>query len=240
MGLIVPAVLPSSRKDLEERLALFSRMLPVDRVQVDVVDGRFASPASWPYASPGEMSRMRSRGETLPQLDRVAYEADLMCLDPLAAAEDWLALGATRLTFHAETADDPAALLAAAKARFGGGADFIDTHFVSFGLALDLATDPARVEPCLGAISYIQFMGIATIGRQGEPFDARVLERVKAFREKHPDVPVQVDGGVSLTTAKPLLALGVANLVVGSAILDAPDPLAVLKGLEGLSSPYGV
>src|SRR3989344_2221029 len=101
MSLIVPAVLPSSRKDFEEKLALFSRIPSVSRVQIDVVDGRFASPASWPFSAPKEFSDMVESGEMLPCPDRITYEIDLMCIDAERIAEAWLLLGATRLTLHA-------------------------------------------------------------------------------------------------------------------------------------------
>ena len=42
MSLIVPAVLPSSLEDLKEKLALFAKLPAVSRVQIDVVDGKFA------------------------------------------------------------------------------------------------------------------------------------------------------------------------------------------------------
>ena len=232
MSLVVPAVLPSSREDFLEKLAHLVRIPTVTRVQIDVVDGMFATPASWPYTAPPELSEMHAQGWMLPELDRVAYEIDLMCLDALDAAEIWLALGATRLTFHAESALDLNRLLAAARDRYG--------HFVTFGLALNIASDLALIEPCLAEIKYVQFMGIATIGRQGQPFDWRVMKKIRLFRSRHPDIPVQVDGGISLETGRDLAALGVANLVAGSVILRASDPAALIEKFENLEIPFGV
>lgn len=238
MSLIVPAVLPSSRVELEEKLALFARMPEVKRIQIDVVDGKFASPASWPYSAkatqgtPSELDTMVQKGEMLPNLDRFEYEVDLMCLDALRAASAWLALGATRLTLHAESATDLPRLLAAARTRYGS--------VVTFGLALNVASDLALLEPCLGEIEYVQFMGIARIGRQGQMFDTRVLEKIRAFRTRHPEMPLQVDGGVTLGNAKKLIALGVSTLVVGSGILKADDPAAALAKFEALQTPFGV
>ena len=42
----------------------------------------------------------------LPALDHIAYEIDLMCFDAEQAADAWLKLGATRLTFHVESSID--------------------------------------------------------------------------------------------------------------------------------------
>lgn len=232
MGLVVPAVLPSSREDLEGKIALFARIPSVSRIQIDVVDGHFASPASWPYSALAELEAMIKRGEMLPVLDRIAYEIDLMCLDAEQAANAWLALGATRLTFHAETAIDLPRLINASRSRYG--------DLISFGVALNIASDLALLESCMGQIEYVQFMGIAHIGKQGQSFDRRVLEKIRVFHNRHPEVPMQVDGGVSLESAQQLITLGVSNLVIGSAILRASDPAAAFAAFEGLESPFGV
>ncbi|MEK7554105.1 MAG: HisA/HisF-related TIM barrel protein, partial [Patescibacteria group bacterium] len=76
--------------------------------------------------------------------------------------------------------------------------------------------------------------------RQGQPFDKRVLEKIKTFRAQHPEVTLQVDGGVSIENAKELLNLGVSNLVVGSAIVRAKNPSAVIAKFESLQTPFGV
>jgi ribulose-phosphate 3-epimerase len=83
-------------------------------------------------------------------------------------------------------------------------------------------------------------MGIAKIGRQGQPLDERVFEKIRIFHERHPEVSMQVDGGVTLENAKKLLSLGLTNLVVGSAILRADDPAALITAFENMRSSYGV
>ena len=247
MGLIVPAVLPTSRTDLEEKLALLTRIHSVSRVQIDIVDGKFVGPSSWPYtdstgspqAATKEFRTMVERGEMLPHLDRFTYEIDLMCTNADVMAEAWLALGATRLTFHAESTTDIGRLLASARRRYGAGDGFA-SGLISFGVAINLASDLALIEPCIGEVEYVQFMGIARIGKQGQPFDRRVFEKIKVFHAKHPQIVLQVDGGVSLENAHRLLALGISNLVVGSALLKAHDVAEAFALFEALQTPYGV
>jgi len=245
MSLVVPAVLPSSKQELAEELELFSRIPSVHRVQIDVVDGHFASPASWPFSAkatkgePSELEAMVQNGEMLPQLDRIEYEIDLMCLDAERAISAWLALGATRLTFHAESTTDLPRLLASSRRRYGSGGGFVSS-LITFGLALNITSDLALIEPCLGEIAYVQFMGITRIGRQGQPFDQRAFEQIRLFHKYHPEVPLQVDGGISLENAQKLVTLGVSNLVIGSALLRANDLAAAVTAFENLQSPYGV
>jgi len=239
MGFVTPAVLPSSRVELEEKLALFARIPKVSRIQIDVVDGKFATPASWPYTAQKELEAMVRKGEMLPHLDRIGYEIDLMCLNAERSAADWLALGATRIVFHVESTTDISRLCASACKRFGAGDGFAP-GLISFGLALNIATDLALLEPCLGEIEFVQFMGIAQIGRQGQPLDRRIFDKVHTFRTSHPEIPVQVDGGVTLANAREFTALGVTNFVVGSGILRAADPVKAFAAFEELENPYGV
>ena len=238
MSRIIPAVLPRSKADLDEKLALFASFAGITRVQIDVVDGRFAEPRSWPYGTEDELGAMARAGEYLPQLHRIGYEVDLMCLDAESAAGYWLDLGATRLTFHAEAIHDVPRLLASAKARYGGGVDLALSHHVSFGLALNIMTDLAVIEPCLPYLEYVQLMGIARIGRQGEAFAPEAIARVKTLRSRHPELPIQVDGGVTLAHAKELFAAGASALVVGSGILKAEDPAKAFAAYDRLESSF--
>ena len=239
MSIVVPAVLPFSQHELEENLALFTGIPSVSRIQIDVVDSRFASRASWPYTAPEELEDMVTHGKMLPALDRVEYEIDLMCFDALSAAQSWLALGASRLTFHTESAVNFPQLLASARKRYGTGDGFA-SGLISFGLAINIDSSFANIRPCLEEITYVQFMGIAKIGRQSEPFDERVFKKIETFHTMYPAISIQVDGGVSLKNAKKLLALNVSYLIVGSALSRSSNPAKTLAALEALQSPYGV
>jgi ribulose-phosphate 3-epimerase len=232
MELIVPAVLPSSHDDFIEKVNRFAQIPTVTRIQIDVVDGRFASPVSWPYTDLQELRSLVSENTMLPSLERVSYEIDLICLDADRSAGAWLMLGASRLTFHAESIVQIGKFLASMKERYGDVA--------SFGLAINVTSSLALVESCLDQVDYLQFMGISSIGKQGQPFDRRVLELIRVFRSRHPEVPLQVDGGVTLQTARELVELGVTNLVVGSALERAPDIALEIGKFETLVSPFGI
>lgn len=240
MGVIIPAILPSSRKDLEDKLAKARGI--ADAVQIDVIDGRFASPACWPYdsaASAAEFAKMAASGETLPGWGAVAFDIDMMVSDPEKAAGSWIALGASRLTLHAESTPLLDRTISTLQQAYGHDKEF-STDLLSIGLAIGLETDPGVLEPFIDRIDYVQFMGIKTIGRQREPFDERVIERVKRFHRAHPNLPVQVDGGVTKASAPALLAAGVSRLIVGHALFDAPDFAAEYRALSELAMQYGL
>lgn len=237
MSFVVPAVLPKDKRELDERIELFAAIPEVTRIQIDAIDGKFVAPATWPYTNFGEFERMRAAGDMLPHLGKIQYEVDLMCLEGDKQVPIWLALGATRLIFHVETSPDVPRMLERARDESGAHANFLPT-LVSFGISISIDTNLAFIESCLSFVEFVQFMGIARIGKQGQPFDERVLKNIRTFRARHPDMPVQVDGGVSLDSAPQLAALGVKNIVVGSALIKSPDPAQTYKTFEAFQNPY--
>ena len=238
MGVIIPAILPTSREDLDTKLAALTGI--ADEVQIDIVDGRFATPASWPFEGGKQDS------EALPLIEHafsrgggVHTEMDLMVEHPDAEIGPWVQAGANRITVHAESTQRLPQLIADFKARYGHDKDFVP-GLLSFGLAINASTEVSLIEPYLDACDYVQFMGIRTIGRQGEPFDRSVLTRIAAFRKAHHDIPIQVDGGVSLETAPDLLSAGVSRLIIGSALWRAPDLRTEYEKFTELTERYGL
>lgn len=238
MGIIVPAILPESRLDLEEKLAQLRGIC--DDVQIDIVDGKFASPASWPYREdPAEPQKMLAAGELFFGNGDHKIEIDLMSQDPETAAGSFVALGATRLTIHAESTRYIPRFIESTRALYGHDKDFV-SDLLSLGLALGVESDLALIEPHLSQIEYVQFMGIRTIGHQGEAFDTRVLQKIATFRKRYPDMPVQIDGGVTLQTAPALLEAGVSRLIVGSALWKSEDVRQTYHAFTALSEKHGI
>lgn len=238
MGVIVPAVLSPTREDLEEKLA---RLVGVaDAVQVDVVDGTYAAPATWPYDGASEpLETLVERGELLPYAGQFRYEVDLMVSNPEEVAGTWIAAGATRIVAHVEGTPYLPRLIEDLRVTYGHEKGFAQ-HLLSFGLAIRPETELSLLEQYLDATDYVQFMGIKRIGVQGQPFDPAVLRKIRAFKKRHPDMPIQVDGGVTLETAPALLSAGVDRLVVGHAITAAADPKAEYAKFGELVERYGI
>lgn len=234
MSAIIPAILPQSLEDLREKLVRLHGLVP--EVQVDVVDGTFGGHASWPYTH-GRTTI--DEEQILPYLGGLRFEADLLLRDPEQAVDAWIAAGATRITVHAETTPRLPQLVRDIQTRYGHDKDFAPS-LLSFGLSINVATDTALIEPYLDECDYVQFMGIAHVGMQGQPFDAGVLPKIAAFHAAHPDVLIQVDGGVTLETAPKLLSAGVSRLVVGSALWKQPDVKSALAEFHAITAQHGL
>lgn len=236
MSAIVPALLTTSRAELEDKLALLDGL--VDYVQIDVVDGKYAAPATWPYTESGGGTPAQG-GFEFVHMGRLRFEADLMVSNPGEVVGTWIDQGASRVIIHAESALDLAALMETLKKTYGHDKSFAP-DLLSIGLAIGVATELSLIEPFMDSVDYVQFMGIATIGKQGQPFDSRVVQKIHAFRRAHPDMPIQVDGGVTLETAPALLSAGVSRLAVGSALWKTGNMKEELAKFKGLVEEYGI
>ena len=203
---------------------------------MDIVDGRYAAPASWPYVHGGTPFDADC---ILPHLDDMHIELDLMVRDPEQVTGSWIEAGATRVLIHVASTTYLPRVVTDFKRKYGHEKGFA-TNFLSFGLALTLDTELEALDAYIEDIDYVQFMGIKSIGHQGEPFVPEVLKRINVFRHRHPGVPIQVDGGVNFESAPLLLTAGVSRLVVGSALWRAPNLLEAYEQFVQLTEEHGL
>ena len=229
---IIPAILPSSLEDLREKLSLMDGLAPL--VQIDVADGKFVSSKTWPYTEggPQEFTRITEEEEGLPFWHSIDFEMDLMVAEPEAIIENWIRAGVRRVIVHIESAKHFPELIDTLEARFRGPEHLEGS--VELGVAFGIDTPNQLLEPFLGRVDFVQCMGIAEIGYQGQPFDERVIEKVRDLRERFPHMPLSVDGGVSMEVAPALIAAGATRLVVGSALFESADIEKTLKAFQAL------
>src|SRR3989338_2371434 len=219
MSEIIPAIMPRSFTELRESVEFMSGL--ADTIQIDVMDGIFVPEKSWPYTD-GDYEgvlRLIKEGHGFPQNEFVDIEADLMIKNPEREVLPWIHAGARRIVVHFEEVST----LGRAVSLFKDQAPARErpdafSKSAELGVALHIETPHEVLAPWIPDFSFVQFMGIARVGFQGEPFDERVLEKISAFRAEYPDVTISVDGGVSLATAPRLIAVGANRLVAGSAI----------------------
>ncbi len=216
MQRVIPALLPSSASALRSDLASLSF---VHEVQVDVVDGVYVPPVSWPYQPSGDPK------EVTDALQPYSFEVDLMVADQVKAAQAWAAQGAQTIIFHVPGVDVSTVVA------------FADAHpAVSVAVAATATTPVAEIVAFLPYIDMVQLMGIASIGAQGQPFDERTLERIAQLRAKSPEVLISIDGSMNEETIPRARAAGADRFAVGSALLTAPDRLEQYQKLERLAT----
>ena len=69
-------------------------------------------------------------------------------------------------------------------------------------------------------------------GFGGQKFMASELPKVKALRERYPDLDIEVDGGLGEGTIDQAADAGANVIVAGSAVFGAKDPAAVIQVLR--------
>jgi len=220
---IIPAIIPQSFEDLEEKLSLVRGVVPV--VQIDITDGKFVSDRSWPYnKDDGEGFDKIKKGEIgLPFWQDFYFEADLMIENPETQIEDFVFAGFSRLVVHLESTNKMDEIIAMARE--------LD---VEIGIAINIDTSNEVLEEYIDKIDFVQFMGIKKIGFQGEEFDAEVVNKISSLRQKHPDNIITIDGGVSLKNATHLLSAGAERLVSGSAIFESGDTVDAVEKFKAI------
>lgn len=213
---IVPAIIPQSRDDLVEKVTKVGAFAP--EVQIDFVDGVFAKPASWPF-SEGKIAADVFEGL---DLGTIHIELDLMIQNPETSLDMFMPLKPTRVVIHIETITDFGAIVAHSK-----------EHGYILGIAVQSTTPIAYIQALdASEIGYFQLMGISTIGSQGQPFDERVLDRIRELLGCCAEHPISIDGSVNRETLPLLYTAGANRFIVGSAIWKSSDPKTAYESLK--------
>jgi|GEM_PF-24282 len=186
-------------------------------LQLDMVDGVFAPHVSWPFTEKDPKSEL----PRISELARVIQiEADCMCMDPEQYLDALAKAGVQRVVIHYGSTNDYASCFAHAK-----------QHGYKIGLAFTNDVPLAEIHPYRAEIDFVQVMGIARVGAQGQPFDSRTLDTVSKLRALDPTLEIAVDGAVNEQTIPALLQSGVNRFAPGSAIAQAPDPKVAYEHL---------
>jgi len=238
MSEIIPAIIPKSFSDLTEKLSLVTGLVPF--VQIDVLDGKFTPEKSWPNigGTDPDFIKIIREEEGFPYWEEIDFEVDLMVSDPEAVLQQWISAGAKRIIPHYESFKDESVVLEFTQEfqnQYGGDGSFTA---LELGIALNIETPSDVLEAIIENIDFVQCMGIARIGYQGEPFDERVLDKIREIHDRYPDLPISVDGGVNLSTASALVEAGATRLVAGSAIFGSDDIPATIEEFQNLEE-YG-
>lgn len=204
---IIPAILAKDEKEFRRKIESVDGLC--ETVQIDVMDGAFVDNATW--ADPARIEKM-----PLP----MPFEVHLMVEDPLARLDAWSLAGCQRVLIHAESVDDLAAALREAK-----------SYGMEAGISINPETALADIEGAIADADVVQVMGVHP-GWMGQPFQEVALKKVRDLRERHPDLPIEVDGGVAVGVARALAEAGADRLVSGSAVFNSGAPAKALDALR--------
>jgi ribulose-phosphate 3-epimerase len=215
---IAPSVLPADFSRLgDEVLAL--EKAGVDRIQWDVMDGRFVPNLTF---GPDVIASCRSRVG-------VPFEAHLMVDEPDELLGRYVEAGCRLLIVHAESTRHLHRTLGRVRDL---GADA--------GVALNPATPVAAVVHVLDLCSLVLVMTVNP-GFGGQDYIATMEPKIAAVRrmivEGGWDCDLEVDGGIAPSTAGGATRAGANVLVAGSALYR--DPLGLEHAVTELRDVAG-
>lgn len=218
MALIVPSILSADIARLGQQVEE-AQAAGADRIQVDVMDGRFVPNITF---GPLIVEAVR-RHTSLP------IEAHLMIVEPERYVQDFAHAGADLIIIHQEVS--PHLRRTIQQIRALGK---------RVGVALNPATPLVTLQEVLNDIDLALCMTINP-GFSGQRLIRGTLpkiERLRAMIQQHgATCDLEVDGGIAPDTAPQAVQAGANVLVAGSAIYGAPGGVAA--GIAALRASLG-
>ncbi len=204
---IVPSVLPADFARLGEEVATLEDA-GVDRIQWDVMDGRFVPNLTF---GPDVIGACRKHAS-------VPFEAHLMVVEPDELMTKYVDAGCEMVIVHAEASPHLHRTLSA-----------IHDAGARAGVALNPATPLDAVRHVLDLTDLLLVMTVNP-GFGGQDYIAtmepKIAEAAALIEASGHDVELEVDGGISPDTAGGAAAAGARILVAGSALYKHEGGLA--------------
>jgi ribulose-phosphate 3-epimerase len=180
----------------------------VDRVQIDVMDGRFV-----PNITFGTLAV-----ESLRMKTRLLLETHLMVTPPEDFIEAFARAGADTIIVHQE-----------ATPHLHRAIQQIHALGKKAGVAINPATPALMVSEVMTLVELVLVMTVNP-GFGGQVFIPETLPKIRqirnVIRQRNLKCELEVDGGIHEATAPQVVEAGADVLVAGSAIFDAPEGVA--------------
>ncbi len=174
-----------------------------DFVHLDVADGAFTFHKTWANAT--EWANLRSH---------VPLEVHLMVEHPEKHIESWLAAGAKRFVVHVETVSEETFAAIVARCHKRG---------VQVMLSSNPQTQARKLEPFFKHTSWFQVLSVYP-GPAGQRFLPLTMRKVQWIRKHMPGATIEVDGGITPTTARQAKKAGADMVTSESYILKSKNP----------------
>lgn len=210
---VAPSMLAADFLHLEKDVELVNEH--ADLFHLDVMDGVFVPNISYGF----------------PLVEAIAEKAvkpldvHLMIVEPEKYVERFVKAGAAMVSFHVNATEKPAEVL-----------KLIRSCGAKAGLVINPDLPVESMFPYLHLCDYVMLMSVfAGFGGQKfiEDTYARVRELKAEIERQGLEIPIEVDGGVSITNSKALTEAGVEILVAGSAVFKAQSPADVIAAMRG-------
>ena len=210
---VAPSILSADFSKLGEEIKKVEAA-GCDLIHVDVMDGHFV-----PNITIGPLVVRACRKVTKLPLD-----VHLMIENPDRYIPDFAKAGADLITIQVE-----------ASKNLTEDIELIKRNEVKPGVVVNPATPVESIFPVLDKVVMVLLMTVNP-GFEGQKFMLEVLPKIKKLKQEISHrklaVDIEVDGGITLETAKEAVAAGANVLVAGSAIFYSKDYKEVIWQLK--------
>jgi ribulose-phosphate 3-epimerase len=208
--LVEPSILSADYARLGEQVGVVLEA-GARAIHVDVMDGHFVPPITIGTVI---VSAIRDQVHEAGGI----LDCHLMIERPERQVAEFAKAGADSITIQAEATPNVHYVLMQ-----------IREHGCLAGVAINPGTPPEAVSELVDVADLVLCMTVNP-GWGGQAFIGRSPEKVRQLRKVlGPDVPIQVDGGISAETAPVVKREGASLFVCGSQIFHAPDPAAAYR-----------
>jgi len=223
---ITPAILETEFSEIQNKVNLLGSQ--VNRFQIDICDGNFVPTHTWPYSTHTFADQYNK--ELLQEITRLrelscAFDLDLMIQDPEQTLVLWLLAKPARVIVHVASTEKMDRCFAILH-----GYQMEHPKF-QYGIAIGVTDTVLLYKKYISRVDFVQCMGIAQIGVQGQVFDTRVFDQIAQVQSIDPEIPIHIDGGVDVLQLANLSLAGVVEVAVGSAIFAGGTPIENIQRL---------
>ncbi len=213
LPVVAPSILAADFANLQKEISMINDS-SADWIHVDIMDGVFV-----PNISMGLPVVQAVKKHARKPLD-----VHLMIVQPERYLEDFRKAGADVLTVHVE-----------ACVHLHRTIQHIKSLGAKAGVAVNPHTPVSALSEVIEDIDLVCLMSVNP-GFGGQKFIANTYQKIRdlaaMIQVKNANVLIEIDGGVNLENALPLLEAGASVLVAGNFVFSSVDPKATIAQLK--------
>jgi len=210
---ILPSILAADFTRLGEEIATVERA-GISMLHLDVMDGHFVPNFT---IGPPVVKSIR-------KITRLTLDVHLMIMDPDRYAPMFIEAGADQVSVHQETCPHLDRTLR-----------MIQSEGARAGVVLNPATPVTTLADILDVADYVLIMSVNP-GFGGQRFIPNALRKIRTLdswrKERGLQLPIEIDGGVTLENLADVVRAGVDWVVAGSSVFHTDDPAATVKEMQ--------